>query len=493
MKSKILAILAGTMLGPAIIVACSRASPKMALAAVVGAFVALAIVGFPAIGLLLTSFMIPLERFGRFTDDSSLFTISLMRIVGILTVAGWCYLILNRKQKPQLGYLFWLYLAYVFWGIASAFHSTDFDESLRASGQLVSNLLFFMVVITLTRDFTMTKNCAALWLLATFLIGMYTIYDWHLGSNFTSGSPDEGLTTDDRWNAVGLDQNEWQSFDVAPRAIGSTTHSAVYGINLILSVPFIIFFLKQSQNYWLKFAATTTLLVVSYNILLTNTRSVMLVYAMALGLCWFRGLLIIRRPVLFAGAMAACCVLVTVDISDFRRVLDPSNYTYENSQTLRSRIQYWNAGFAVISENWLIGVGMANENEIPKHLTDSWIAERTSVHNEYIQTMMELGIIGFLLFFTFVIRLLSDSVQSAKIFRANQQDDLYWFAIACQIAMIMTLIYGIQCDVFRFPLKGWWFAAGSTVVLHRFAVTTMRSPSTTISPRFSPRISPEGI
>ena len=470
MKSKVLAVLSGTALGPAIVVACSRASPKLAIAAVIGSFVALLIIGFPAIGLLLSSFMIPLERFGRFTDDSSLFTISLMRIVGILTVAGWFYMILLGKQKPQLGFLFWLYLSYVCWGIASSLHSTDFDESLRASGQLVSNLLFFMVVITLTSNFRMTRHCAGLWLLATLLIGLYTIYDWHLGSEFTSGSPDEGLTTDDRWNAVGLDHNEWQSFDVAPRAIGSTTHSAVYGINLILSVPFIIFFLRKGEDTWIRAAATFTLLVVSYNILLTNTRSVILVYGLALGLCWFRGLLVLKRPVLFAGALAACCLLVTVDISDFRRVLDPSNYTYENSQTLRSRLQYWNAGLLVISENWLIGVGMANENEIPKYLTDDRIAERTSVHNEYIQTMMELGIVGFVLFFTFVIKLMYDSYQSSKIFYENNQDELYWFAVACQVAMIMVLIYGLQCDVFRFPLKGWWFAAGSTVVLHRLAL-----------------------
>jgi len=477
MNSKILAIVTGTLLGPAIVVVSSRTSPKMALAGVVGGFVALVIVGFPAVGLLLTSFMIPLERFGRFTDDSSLFTISLMRIVGIITVSGWIYMLLVRKELPRLGTLFWLYLTYVLWGIASAFHSTDFEESLRASGQLVSNLLFFMIIIALTNNFSMMKLCAGLWLAATLLIGLYTIYDWHVGSNFAVGSPDEGLTTADRWSAVGLDRNEWQTFKVARRAIGSTTHSAVYGINLILSLPFIIYFFKKGDANWIKALALITLAVISYNALLTNTRSVMLAYGVALGICWMRGLLVIKPPVYFVGAIAACCLLLTVDVSSFRRVLDPSNYTLQNSQTLRSRIQYWQAGMAVISENWLIGVGMANENEIPKHLTDDYIAERTSVHNEYIQTMMELGLIGFLLFFTFVIRLLIDSSRAAKLFYTRNQRDLYWFAVACQISMIMVLIYGVQCDVFRFPLKGWWFAAGSTVVLHRLATTTSELPT----------------
>jgi hypothetical protein len=35
--------------------------------------------------------------------------------------------------------------------------------------------------------------------------------------------------------------------------------------------------------------------------------------------------------------------------------------------------------------------------------------------------------------------------------------------------MIAVLIYGIQLDVFHFPLKGWWLVAGLVVAMERLS------------------------
>ena len=34
-------------------------------------------------------------------------------------------------------------------------------------------------------------------------------------------------------------------------------------------------------------------------------------------------------------------------------------------------------------------------------------------------------------------------------------------------AMISALLYGIQVDVFHFPLKGWWLVAGLTYAMYQ--------------------------
>ena len=35
--------------------------------------------------------------------------------------------------------------------------------------------------------------------------------------------------------------------------------------------------------------------------------------------------------------------------------------------------------------------------------------------------------------------------------------------------MVAVLVYGVQVDVFQFPLKGWWLAAGLTYVMYRLS------------------------
>ena len=59
------------------------------------------------------------------------------------------------------------------------------------------------------------------------------------------------------------------------------------------------------------------------------------------------------------------------------------------------------------------------------------------------------------------------SFKSAARFKRLGQDEAMWFMVACQIAMIGTLIYGVQVDVFHFPLKGWWLVAGISVAMYQ--------------------------
>lgn len=468
MKTRVLAVAVCLAIGPALIYAGALTSYKVALAGLVGIAITWAILAYPQVGLWLSAFMIPLERFGRFTDDSSLFTISLMRIVGLITVGSLLLHHLLRKERLQFGAVFWLCGAYTAYGLITVFYSTDYEGSARAGGQLLSNLLFLFLVICLTPDFREARWSTALWLAATLAICVHTAVDWHFGTPIETDM-NLGLDTDDRWKAVAIDNSEWEvELTGVKRAVGSTTHSAVYGINLILTVPFVAFFLRQTLRWPWKLLLWVVLGAITYNVLLTNTRATFVFFAATVALCWVRGLLVIRAPWMGLGIVALAASLFLVDASRFERVLNPTNYTLRESATLRIRFAYWRAGLEVVRDHWLLGAGMANELEIPRRVRER-SPERTSVHNEYLQTLLELGVVGFCLFFAFVGTLLYQSFRTARVFWRLGQRDLYWFAVACQIAMISVLFYGLQCDVFRFPLKGWWFVAGLTVLLQRLA------------------------
>jgi hypothetical protein len=100
------------------------------------------------------------------------------------------------------------------------------------------------------------------------------------------------------------------------------------------------------------------------------------------------------------------------------------------------------------------------------------------VHNDYLNTFMEVGLFGWLLFYGFVGYILWCSIKAGKRIRRLAADraspdaerlvwsDRYWFTAACQMAMVAVLIYCVQVDVFHFPLKGWWLIAALSWVMY---------------------------
>ena len=69
-----------------------------------------------------------------------------------------------------------------------------------------------------------------------------------------------------------------------------------------------------------------------------------------------------------------------------------------------------------------------------------------------------------------VALILRRSVGAGRIFRRIDPDgERYWFVIASQVALVSVLIYGVQVDVFHFPLKAWWLVAALGWVMYELA------------------------
>ena len=92
------------------------------------------------------------------------------------------------------------------------------------------------------------------------------------------------------------------------------------------------------------------------------------------------------------------------------------------------------------------------------------------VHNEYLQTFVDTGIVGWLFFMAFIGVTLSYAIRAASRYKkAEGETDAYWFAVACQIVLVTVYLFGLQVDVFHNPLKGWWLVAGLTGVMFRLS------------------------
>jgi O-Antigen ligase len=464
----------GVVAGIAVGIMGVKFSGPIALAAALGALVGLVLLRFPNYALYLTVALIPIERFGRFTDDNTQFTISLMRIMGMVALAVLLIHRFVRKKPITFGPAFFMYAGYVAMGMLSILYTTDTLGTVRGASSIFGNLLFFFVVVNMATSRRLIIASIIIWLMVSAGITVYSTYDWHFGSGQSdltvmSGDDDPGKgvqTQENRWATVWQDHAELESLGSSlRRSMGPTSHAAVYAINCILTIPFFLYILRLPVARIWKVAALVALALAGYNILLTNTRAAILVAGLIGLICLARGLVRLRPGQYIALLIVLISSIGFIPSDVFTRILDLSNYSLENSASLRIRIEYAKAGLEAISEHWLYGSGLANENIVPSHL-NSWSTapERTTVHNEYLQTLMEVGFIGGFFLYGFVGLLFYYAVRAARNFARNSDTEQeYWLMVAIQIAMLSVVIYGAQVDVFHFPLKGWWLLAGITV------------------------------
>lgn len=145
-------LIAALLLGLLVATFSLRFSPILALVAAVGLGVALIFLRYPEYALLLTVALIPIERFGRFTDDNTHFTISLMRIMGVLVLGILIVHKLVKNESFSFGKPFFLYAGYAGLALLSIVYTTDFLGSVRAASTIVGNLLFYFVVINMVTN-----------------------------------------------------------------------------------------------------------------------------------------------------------------------------------------------------------------------------------------------------------------------------------------------------------------------------------------------------
>ncbi|HYU47504.1 MAG TPA: O-antigen ligase family protein [Terriglobales bacterium] len=464
----------GTVGGVALVTVAAQSSPLAALGAVGGLGLCAILVLFPWLAVLLTAAMIPLERIGRLTADSSMYTMSLMRIVGVLALAVFVLHAAVTKQKIHLGAPFYQYLTFCVWAIATVPFSSDLTGGVRACSAILGNLLFFFLIVNMARSWRMTKAVVATWLCACCLIGAFTIYEWHTGRSSISEHMVGATST--RFSTVLRDTSEWESLERVDRALGTTSSPAVHAINMILTVPFFFFFFRTEKDWRIRGLCVAGCLINIYNIVLTNTRAALIVLAGVLLLCALRKFFVLRPGAVVSIAALVGIVLFFSPEATYRRVLDITQYSYHESGTLRTRMAYWNAGTEIITQNWISGVGLGNQHEVPAHANIEGPDEST-VHNEYLETMIETGAVGWLIFFGFVGLLLRCSFVAASRLRKAADDAKYWFVVACQIGMIAVLAFAVQVDVFHFPLKGWWLIAGLTWVTYESSRQSAADPS----------------
>jgi O-antigen ligase len=116
--------------------------------------------------------------------------------------------------------------------------------------------------------------------------------------------------------------------------------------------------------------------------------------------------------ILGLGALVSISPRTSLLISEFRKSVTESNYNPEGTVL---RIAVWTGAVEIVKENWLLGVGTGDGEiamlEKTQVLNKKAFEQKLNAHNQYLETFMTLGIVGFLIV---VIMLLFPLVYSLK-------------------------------------------------------------------------------
>jgi O-antigen ligase len=174
----------------------------------------------------------------------------------------------------------------------------------------------------------------------------------------------------------------------------------------------------------------------------------------------------VRVRLVALALVAGLAMIPLIPSALYERVFDPYNYRLERSETMRARLTYWSEGLNILQDNWLLGIGIGNQTELPRRLRSRMdMPDNSSVHNEYLQSFIESGLIGYPWLAAFIVVLWLRCLRGRRVLMALGRTDEAWLIQACFVALMSMLFFGTQVDVLHFPLKGWWLAMGVAIVL----------------------------
>ena len=369
-------------------------------------------------------------------------------VISVMLLAAWIGTLgATRAQRGAVfsrqRYLLAAIVLFLLWGALSVMWSTDTARAFEALlDWLVATGVFVIVATTMTspRQARLVLLAFVVGGVASAIVGFATTGLHPSPSALTGPSQAEGRLTggsgDPNYLAAGL-----VASIVIASALFATTRKTPIRMGLLLAIAILV-------------AGTVA----------SESRGAMLA---SLGASIAALILFKRRRLMVGGVLATIAVLaglwLATDPSAVHRLTN-----FNGGGTGRSDL--WKVAWRVGTHNPIVGVGLDNfvtqEAQFvrePGVLTSvALIADKPHVvHNLYLQSFTETGVIGFVLLVGMAIGFLSSGVRAARRFDSSGQTDLATLSraiVVAEIALFIALFF-----LSDGPDERWWvlFGAGA--------------------------------
>lgn len=174
------------------------------------------------------------------------------------------------------------------------------------------------------------------------------------------------------------------------------------GFNMVSAYLMIIFMFnlsfiinrKASDSFFLQIIS---LFVILFGLFLTQTRGVWLATVISIVIY------IIKKPKVIIPSF----ILIGIFVYFFGSIIGTrviSIFNFMQDVSAIGRIQAWISSLVLIKNNFWLGYGFDSYLELRDNVYSFYIVKVIHSHNTYLRTMLEMGFIGFVLYFSFFFK-----------------------------------------------------------------------------------------
>ena len=279
-------------------------------------------------------------------------------------------------------------ILYVFLIIIATITSIDRSGSFRDLAIHLSSIGFLIVIannINTKKDFNILVNFLVF---AATLLALYGLYQYKVG-----------VEMEDKWIDVANNP------DVKTRIYSVFGNPNIFAEYLIMTIPISVALFWNSKKLGKKLLYLLTSLILMLALVLTLSRGGWVGFAFGM----FIFILLIEKKLLLSIIPIALIGIYFLPQSILNRILTIGNL---GDSSNNYRIRLWKITLDIIRDNWLVGVGFGY---IPFKTTfEGYIRTMPAYHshNTYLQTTAELGILGLIIFLSFIFILYKYSIKS---------------------------------------------------------------------------------
>jgi hypothetical protein len=268
------------------------------------------------------------------------------------------------------------------------------------------------------------------------------------------------------------------------RVRGPYLHSPVYGATMGMGFFLLLHYFNQVRNR-LRWLMLVGILATPLAIFYTLTRQVWIGLAlpMLLGACFSRR----HRVMLLVLLLAACAVLVTVDLS---AIIDPkvAKSRATDESTGQARIAHYVVGYNMFIDKPIFGHGIEMWDQSWESYRmrasnfKSWFGtidmnsvRNVHAHNTFLRLAVELGLLGLIPFVALFVLIFRASL---VLYRSSQPAGLFGRELVLafwQMAIAFLVCINFVDPSFNEFLPGYFFAMGAVIVRRAELVSDPRA------------------
>jgi hypothetical protein len=444
--------------------------PLFFVAALVGIVGVVPIFREPRLGFYATVATIPLDEVAELGKILPMVDISIPKIFALLTIAAWAVHLVTRRMQFVWNRAATIFVVYLVIGALTILDALEVQRSLQELVIQGTTIVFFVLVFNMIRE--KRHLLIALALFSAVSVGTFA---WAGIQRFLPGAEIQErigwLAEGESEAGVEVSNIESQNLGkTVRRSTGTTAHSNVLATNTALLVPVLLAFMRFSRHVLLELLLWGGIACCCVGAITSLSRTGMLTYVIILPMVLYTRLLIVTP---FRVALVAIAAVASIPFlpDGVARIFDISNYFSTNSVSVSERYKLWDAALRAFLDNPLSGFGIGNNRGILDYYIDPWNPGLLTVHNSYLQIVIETGIFGLLTMLVFFGTVLYLFFLARRRFVRQGDHVGATFSSALMISTIaFLLIGGIAFDLMRIGFKNMWLVMGCSVALYHMAV-----------------------